>query len=65
MDWKAVFTSRTVWLNVIGGLLEFLTLTELVPVLPKGALPYVVLIHAGGNILLRRLGSEPLTKATK
>jgi hypothetical protein len=62
MDWKAVLKSRTVWLNVIGGTLEFLSLTELLPVLPMGAMPYIVLVHAGGNILLRRLGGAPLTK---
>ena len=54
---KSIFKSKTFWFNIVGGVVEFAGILPL----PPGT---VTLIVAGGNILLRRLSSEPVHVVT-
>lgn len=54
---KSIFKTKTFWFNLAAGIVEF---SAILP-LPPGT---VAMIAAGGNIILRRLTSEPVHVVT-
>ena len=60
-DTTVWYQSRTIWLNVIGIVVEALTLDQLGAVVPPEARPYIALVVGILNIVLRTLTSTSLT----
>ena len=59
------FKSKTIWFNIITGLLAILSLPEIVAVLPATFLPQLAIINAVGNLILRVLTNQPLAGKVK
>ena len=65
--------SRTLWVNVVGGIVEVVLVTqEVLGVLPEGGIrqkliPVLAVVLAASNIILRHLTSVPIegTKAAE
>ena len=53
MGTKPVYLSKTVWVNVLTGIVMTLTASDVLAVLPKDALPLVGTVVAVANIVLR------------
>ena len=57
--------SKTIWFNLITGILAILALPEIVAVLPVTFLPQLAVINALGNLILRVLTNQPLAGKVK
>lgn len=55
---KVFYTSKTFWINFIGTLLSVVSASDVTPLLPAKAMPYVVAAVAVLNIVLRSLKNE-------
>lgn len=55
---KAFWKSKTWWLNVIGVTLTILSTSDITPLLPAKATPYLAATVAILNVILRSLKSE-------
>jgi hypothetical protein len=51
--WSALFSSKTVWFNIIVFIIALLALPEFLKVLPQSWLPYDLLGGAIGNLILK------------
>jgi len=58
MESKVFWQSKTFWLNLLGTLLAIVSASDLVPLLPPAALPYVAGVTAVLNIILRSLKTQ-------
>lgn len=56
---KSIYTSKTFWANVLAAILAVLALPE-VNLLSPTLLPYIGMLTAVGNVLLRRITEEPV-----
>jgi hypothetical protein len=62
MTIKSIFASKTVWLNVIAFVLLVLALPQFISVIPVSWIPYIALIAAVLNGILRIFfTSQPVT----
>lgn len=57
MESKPIYTSKTVWMNVIVALSAFLALPELQNILGADALKWVVLTQSGLNVAMRLIST--------
>lgn len=62
---QGAFLSKTIYFNLIVLVLAILTLPEFVAVIPVGFLPYLGIITAVGNIILRAITGQPLAGKVK
>lgn len=60
VETKRWWESKIIWTQLIGVVLEITSLTELVPLLPKEALPYLLLAHAVLTVVLRTISIQPI-----
>lgn len=60
MDTKPFFLSKTEWLNIIALVLAVLAIPEFVAVVPTAWLPYIALLTAVGNMILRTISDKPI-----
>ena len=58
MKW---YQSKTVWFNIVTGLLALVAFPQFISLVPSSAEPYIALVNAMGNWLLRvYFTSEPI-----
>lgn len=53
--------SKTMWFNLITGVLAVLALPEIVALIPATYLGKLLIINAVGNLILRMLTNQPLS----
>jgi hypothetical protein len=53
MTGKPWYQSKTIWLNIISGIVAILTQANIIAILPPSKLPLVAAITAVANIVLR------------
>lgn len=58
MQSKAFYTSKTFWVNFLGTLVAIVTASDITPLLPPKALPYITGGIAVANVILRSLKSQ-------
>lgn len=58
---KKWYQSKTIWLNIITGVLAILALPEFISLLPVSELPYVALVNAVGNAILRMINTTTIS----
>ena len=59
-----VFSSKTVWFNIITAVCLVFALPEFISVLPATAIPYITLAGAIGNMILRIFYTKKPTTLT-
>lgn len=57
---KPFWQSKTVWFNLVTAVLAVLALPEFVHLVPTSWLPYIGLVSAIGNTVLRSVSTQPL-----
>lgn len=57
---KKWYLSKTLWFNIISGIVALLALPEFISLITEDALPYIALITALGNMILRGITTAPL-----
>ncbi len=58
---KGAIRSKTMWFNIITGVLAVLSLKEITTLMPQTFLPNLAVINALGNLVLRMLTNQPLS----
>ena len=62
METKKWYFSKTIWFNIISGAVAIFALPEFISVLPAVVLPYVALLNAIGNTVLRFITDKGISK---
>ncbi len=57
---RGAFRSRTMWFNLITGVLAILALPEIIALIPAAYLGKLLIINAVGNLILRLLTNQSL-----
>lgn len=60
VDTKHWWESKTIWLNVIGGIIEILSATEFMNIIPQAWASYIALAIFIGNLILRLISTSPI-----
>lgn len=47
------YNSKTVWFNIVTGILALLAFPQLISIIPAAAEPYIAILNALGNYVLR------------
>jgi len=61
MESKPLVASKTIWVNVIGGLVTILTVIGEISFVPQSWVPWLVGGLAGANLLLRYITKQPIS----
>ena len=62
MDTKKWYLSKTEWFNVVTILVGIAALPEFLSILPEAWLPYIVFVNAAGNMYLRTITNQGISK---
>ena len=57
---KPFYLSKTLWFNLITVIITIIALPEVTHLIPTAGIPYIGLINAVGNAILRIYTTQPL-----